>query len=320
MRLSLGATRGAARSAAAHREPDARLRRRRTRHRRRLLGQAAAAAAGRISRRSLDWRVLAFVLASPRVTGIVFGIAPALRATGVNVNDAMKQSGRSVAGSRSVLEQIAARRSGGDLAGAAGRRGTVPADAAQPAPGGRRLQSRSNLLLFRINPQLNRYDEKRQIALYTSCSSASAAVPGVRGGRRCRNPALLSGSVNSTGIFVQGRVYEPGRRDYDNAINRLVTSTELLRDDGDPARCSGAASRRATTRPRRRSPSSTKRRRRNTSRTRIPIGQHFGSSIETSDQIEVVGVLTRREVQQRARSGAADDVRAVPADARGQRA
>ena len=35
----------------------------------------------------LDWRVLAYVLAITTVTGIVFGIAPALRATGVNLND-----------------------------------------------------------------------------------------------------------------------------------------------------------------------------------------------------------------------------------------
>ena len=39
------------------------------------------------------------------VTGIVFGIAPALRGTGMNVNSALKETGRSVIGSRSVLEQ-----------------------------------------------------------------------------------------------------------------------------------------------------------------------------------------------------------------------
>ena len=53
----------------------------------------------------LDWRVLGFVMLVTGVTGVVFGIAPALRATGVNLNDVLKQSGRSVSGSRSALSK-----------------------------------------------------------------------------------------------------------------------------------------------------------------------------------------------------------------------
>ena len=56
-----------------------------------------------------DWRVLAFVLGVSVTTGIVFGLAPALRATAMNVSATLKESSRSVAGSRS-LEQGAARR------------------------------------------------------------------------------------------------------------------------------------------------------------------------------------------------------------------
>jgi len=44
----------------------------------------------------VDWRVIGFVLGVTTLTGIVFGIAPALRATGVNVSEALKQTGRSV--------------------------------------------------------------------------------------------------------------------------------------------------------------------------------------------------------------------------------
>ena len=132
------------------------------------------------------------------------------------------------------------------------------------------------------------------------------------------NPALLSGSVNSTGIFVQGRVYEPGLRDYDNSINRLVTSPNFFETMEIPILLGrGFTARDNDTR--RRSRSSTKRRRKKYFPNENPLGQHFGSSIETANQLEVVGVLQGREVQQRARSGAADDVRAVPADPRGQR-
>ena len=45
-----------------------------------------------------------------------------------------------------------------------------------------------------------------------------------------------------------------------------------------------------------------------------PIGQRFGISLEKR-QVEIVGVAARREVRQRARCGAADDVRALHADA-----
>ena len=51
----------------------------------------------------LDERVLAFGLAVTALTGIVCGIAPALRATGIDVSHALKETGRSVAGSRSLL-------------------------------------------------------------------------------------------------------------------------------------------------------------------------------------------------------------------------
>src|SRR5258708_10434246 len=51
----------------------------------------------------LDWRVLLFVLAVSAVTGVLFGIAPALRGTGMSVSSALKETSRSVMGSRSVL-------------------------------------------------------------------------------------------------------------------------------------------------------------------------------------------------------------------------
>ena len=104
------------------------------------------------------------------------------------------------------------------------------------------------------------------------------------------NPALLSGSVNSTGIFVQGRVYEPGLRDYDNSINRLVTSTNFFETMEIPILLGrGFTARDTETSPKVAviNEAAAKKYFPNEN----PIGQHFGSSIETVNQLEVVGVL-----------------------------
>src|SRR6185436_2951602 len=52
---------------------------------------------------AIDWRILAFVAAISCLTGIVFGIAPALRGTSMNVSSALKETSRGVVGSRSML-------------------------------------------------------------------------------------------------------------------------------------------------------------------------------------------------------------------------
>jgi len=46
---------------------------------------------------SLDWRVLGFTVGVTLVTGILFGLAPALRSTRVNLNDSLRDSGRTTA-------------------------------------------------------------------------------------------------------------------------------------------------------------------------------------------------------------------------------
>ena len=45
---------------------------------------------------TLDWRVLAFTTAVTMVTALLFGLAPAFRASGVQPNDALKEQGRGI--------------------------------------------------------------------------------------------------------------------------------------------------------------------------------------------------------------------------------
>jgi predicted permease len=236
----------------------------------------------------LDWRVMGFVLAITVLTGIVFGIAPALRATGVNLNDVLKQGSRSVAGSRSALSKsllvVQVAISLVLLVGAGLFLRTLT-NLRQVDVG----FNPRNLLLFRINPQLNRYDEKRMSALYTQLLERISSVPGVRA-VALSNPALLSGSVNSTSIFVRGRTYEVGRRDLDNSINRLVISPNFFETMEIPV-VSGRGFNPRDNEPAPKVVVINEAAARKYFPNENPIGQRFGSSIENSGQLEVVGVL-----------------------------
>jgi len=160
-----------------------------------------------------------------------------------------------------------------------------------------------NLLLFRINPALNRYDEAKTARLYQELMERLNAVPGVKGAAMSQ-PSLLSGSVSSTSVFVHGRSYPqkdsrgsssgapliPGRQDDDNSINQVQISPNFFDVMGIPIVLGRALSATDTktsqkvvvineTAAKRYFPGAS------------PIGQHFGSSPETTNELEIVGVL-----------------------------
>jgi predicted permease len=237
----------------------------------------------------LDWRVLAFVAAITLLTGILFGIVPALRGTAVNVNAALKETGRSVVAGRSVL-------------GKALLVVQVAISLVLLVGAGLFLQTLSNLrhvdvgfdpqnlLLFRVSPVLNRYDEPKARLLYAQLLERLSSVPGVRGVAMSQ-PALLSGSVNSTGIYVQGRPAPQARpQDDSHSINRLVISSNFFDVMGIPIVAGRALNDRD-------SDTSPKVVVINEAAARTffpnesPLGKHFGSSPETTGQLEVVGVL-----------------------------
>jgi predicted permease len=238
----------------------------------------------------LDWRVLAFVAGVSCLTGVVFGIAPALRGTGMNVSSALKETGRSVIGSRSILSRsllIAQVAISLVLLVGAGLFVRTLYNLRHVDVG----FNPENLLLFRVNPSLNRYDEKRMAVLYQSLLDRMAAVPGVRGAAMSQ-PALLSGSVNSTSIYVQGRVYPPGRPQGDtNSINRLVVSPNFFDVMGIPIVKGRGFSDRDSATSAKVVVINEAAARKYFPNESTPIGQHYGSSVETAGQLEIVGVL-----------------------------
>jgi predicted permease len=259
-------------------------------------------AAGQVM--SPDWRVFGFVLGVTAVTGILFGLAPALRATAVNVSAALKETSRTVAGHRSIL-------------GKALLVVQVAVSLVLLVGAGLFLQTLQNLrqvnvgfnprnlVLFTVNPQLNRYDEQRVLALYGQLLDRLRAVGGVRG-VSFSNPAMLAGSVNQSSFFVQGRAYAQGQRD---SINRVVVSPNFFELMEIPV----LVGRGLTEADRETAPKVAVI---NDAAVRTyfanqnPIGTRFGSSVETAGQIEIVGVV--RDVKYNSVRDAAPPTMYVP--------
>ena len=234
---------------------------------------------------SLDWRALIFVSAVTLTTGILFGIAPALRATGVNVNSALKENSRSVAGARSSLGKallvIQVAISLVLLVGAGLFLRTL--QNLRHVDVGFNPQ---NVTLFRINPSLNRYDGPRAIALLDQMLDRLSSVPGVRAASLSQ-PALLSGSVNSTSIYTQGRTYD---RNDQPEINRLVVSPNFFSTMEIPVllgRGFGPADGEEAPKVAMINEAAARKYFAGTN----PIGQRFGSSPETTNQLEIVGIV-----------------------------
>jgi predicted permease len=235
----------------------------------------------------LDWHVLAFVAAVTAITGVAFGIAPALRATRADINSVLKETSRSVVGSRSVLGKsllvVQVAISLVLLTGAGLFLRTL--DNLRAVDVGFNPR---NLVLFRVNPQLNGYDEQRSGALYRDMMEQLRSIAGVAG-VALSNPALLTGNVNQSSIFVQGRTYEIGVQP--DSINRLVVSPNFFDVMGIPLTTGRGftENENSATAPKVAviNNAAAKKYFPNLN----PIGQRFGSTLETRDQIEVVGLV-----------------------------
>ncbi|MEK6281425.1 MAG: ABC transporter permease [Acidobacteriota bacterium] len=150
----------------------------------------------------LDWRVLGFTLALSLVTGIVFGLAPAWRATKVDLTPTLKDGGRgSSTVSRSLLSrglvvlQVALSLL---LLVGAGLFVRTLLNLQRVDPG---FNTR-NLLLFGIQPGLIGYKDEKLLQLYQQMSERLEAVPGVQAVTFSRMTLLSRGS-SSRSFFLR---------------------------------------------------------------------------------------------------------------------
>jgi len=225
--------------------------------------------------------VMAFVVGVSVAAGVAFGLIPALRATSVDLAGAMKETGRSVTSSRTWLSkgllvlQVAV--SLVLLVGAGLFLRTL--DNLRSVEVG---FNPNNLMMFRVNPQLNRYAPERVAQLFHEMRTALEALPGVRSVAYTR-VALLSGGRSTTSFHIQGR---PG----DNSIHIMNTSPEFLATLEIPllvgrglneqdAKTPGSVAVINETAAKKFFPNLN------------PIGARFGSSPEDAGRTEIVGVI-----------------------------
>jgi len=151
----------------------------------------------------LDLRVLAFTFGLSLLTGIVFGIVPALRATRLDLTPALKDTGRgSSATTRSLLSRslvVAQVSLSLLLLIGAGLLIRTLIKLQQVDTG----FNEENLLLFNIDPSLLGYKDDRLRDVYQRMFAQLEAVPGVRAVTFSRVP-LLSHSSSSTTFDLPG--------------------------------------------------------------------------------------------------------------------
>ena len=152
----------------------------------------------------LDWRVLGFTTAVALATGIVFGLAPALRSTRLNLTEEFQGGARSLGGSRSTLAhsmmvvQVALSLV---LLVGAGLFVRTLRNLHQVDVG----FNRESLLLFEIDAAGGRNPPLDPIATLDPIRERMATLPGVRRATYAFNAPLTGSGVGQT-IYVPGYV------------------------------------------------------------------------------------------------------------------
>jgi predicted permease len=160
-------------------------------------------------RAAIDWPVLAFTFALAVLAGIVFGLAPALQATRVDVTPALKESrthGRSGGhglrlGHILIVTQIAVSML---LVIAAGLFVRTLVNLRSIDVG----FNTENLLLVSINGRQAGYREAALARFYSGLADDFRRIPGVRAVSASAYP-LVAQYVNSDGVTVPGRLPQP---------------------------------------------------------------------------------------------------------------
>ncbi|MEK6281426.1 MAG: ABC transporter permease [Acidobacteriota bacterium] len=159
----------------------------------------------------IDLRVLAFTIGLSLLTAVLFGLAPALRATRIDLTPSLKETGRSSSvASRSFLSKSL-------VVAQVGMSLVLLIGAGLFVRTLHNLQTvavgfnSDNLLLFSVDPNLLGYKDAALANLYREMFDRIEAVPGVNAVTFSRN-ALLSGSISGREVYLAGSAADASPR------------------------------------------------------------------------------------------------------------
>ena len=238
-----------------------------------------------------DWRVAAFTAGIAVIAGAVFGIAPALRGTKIEVGTALKESSRSVAAANTVLSRgllvLQVSISLVLLVGAGLFLRTLDNLRAVDIGWDPR-----NLIFIRVDADSARLDDERKFRYFQEGMERLRAIPGVSHAT-VSNPPLMSGGRIGNAMYVEGRVYAKGRDSYlpsRDSIERVIVAPNYFEALGIPL----VAGRGFTERDNQKAPQVAiinQAAARKFFPNENPIGRKFGTSINDTPNIEIVGIL-----------------------------
>jgi len=165
---------------------------------------------------AFDWRVFGFTAGITLVSGLLFGMLPALRSTQVEVNTALKEgaqtatrrrkglAGKSIVGFQVALSTLLV------VSAALFLRTVINLNAIDPG------FEAKHLLLFSLTPPAARYPAPKNIALHHRLEDTLAHIPGVQGVSLTTVP-LVGGSMWSGSFYVQGAKPNAGEQNADLA-------------------------------------------------------------------------------------------------------
>jgi predicted permease len=209
-----------------------------------LLQLVPAESAGMMLDLEPDVRILAFTVSVSIVTGLLFGIAPAFRATKVDLTPALKDNDRVTSRARSRLSKVL-------LVGQVAISLMLLISAGLFVRTLQNLEkvtlgfNRENLLIFKVDPTLNGYKGARLANLYRQMEEKIEAIPGVRSVSLSRYP-LISNSASITSVSVPGftppsdkKIYvylQPSSEDFlDTMEIPLLAGRNIRSQDGEGA-------------------------------------------------------------------------------------
>ena len=233
----------------------------------------------------LDWRVFGFVAAVSMLTGVLFGLVPALRATRVDLAGAMKETSRSVTGSRSFLSK-------GLLVLQVGMSLVLIIGAGLFLRTLQNLKSvdvgfdSNNLLMFNVNPSVNRYDADRTALIFRQVLERMSALPGVKAAALTRT-TLLSGNTSTSSMWKQGQTSQTAAEE---EMYMMDVSPTFFATMGIPVQVGrGFTDRDNRTAPKVAIINEA------SARKLFPdgdaVGRRIGGSFEKSNEFEIVGVV-----------------------------